>query len=176
MLKYLEPDICGKPGCIAPEFELKSVGTIEMNDKGEFIRLLDQDSTYSMKSLKGKVVLLNFWATWCGPCIMEIPDFNEIYTTYQPLGLELLGVSIQDTKKQLTDFVKSKVVNYPLLYGNPKEINQMLLDYELSNPFYGISIPQSMLIREKSPSPLHRAQRFVKVKARGNGTWNTHSL
>ena len=149
LLKYLEPDTCGRPGGVAPDFELNSVGIVRMNSEKEFSRLLDQDSTYSMKNLKGKVVLLNFWATWCGPCIMEIPDFNELYQTYQPSGFELLGVSIQDTKKQLANFVKSNVVNYPVLYGVPKEINQMLLDYELSNPFYGISIPQSLLINRQ---------------------------
>ena len=131
---------------MAPEFQLNSAGTVRIHDEKEFYRILDQDSTYSMENLNGKVILLNFWATWCGPCIMEIPDFNELYGTYQSEGFEILGVSIQDTRMQLSNFLKSRVVNYPVLYGTPKEINQILLNYELSNPFYGISIPQSILI------------------------------
>ena len=99
---------------MAPDFKLNSIGIVHVKDKKEIVRSLNRDSTYTMKDFEGKVVLLNFWATWCGPCIMEIPDFNDLYAKYQSEGFEILGVSIQDTKQQLLNFIKSRVVNYPV--------------------------------------------------------------
>ena len=70
-------------------------------------RLKDQsDSLYVLSELRGKVVLINFWATWCGPCRQEIPDFNELYEKYHSLGFEILGISLSDSKVQLINFSK----------------------------------------------------------------------
>ena len=55
-----------------------------------------KDSTIKLSSLKGNVILLNFWATWCGPCIAEIPEFNNLYNEYKDQGFEILGVSVSD--------------------------------------------------------------------------------
>ena len=87
------------------------------------------DSLYVLSDLKGKVVLINFWATWCGPCRMEIPDFNDLYKKYNKDGFEILGISLSDTKKQLIDFAKVYNVEYPLLYGNFKEIDSITRSY-----------------------------------------------
>ena len=54
------------------------------------------DSLYVLSDLRGKVVLINFWATWCGPCRMEIPDFIELYDKYNDKGFEILGISLSD--------------------------------------------------------------------------------
>ena len=87
------------------------------------------DSLYILSELQGKVVLLNFWATWCGPCRMEIPDFNELYEKYQKDGFEILGISLSDSKKQLIDFSKTYGVKYPLLYGSYQEIEKITSSY-----------------------------------------------
>ena len=58
----------------------------------------------TLEDLRGKVVLINFWATWCGPCRMEIPDFNELYKKYNDKGLEILSISISDSYEQLIKF------------------------------------------------------------------------
>ena len=87
------------------------------------------DSLYVLSDLKGKVVLLNFWATWCGPCRMEIPDFNELYDKYYDNGFEILGISISDSKKELLDFSKTYGVKYPLLYGSSSEIEKVTASY-----------------------------------------------
>ena len=102
------------------------------------------DTTYTLSELKGKVILINFWATWCGPCRMEIPEFNEIYDKYYNKGLEILGISISDSKKQLSNFIKSFKVDYPLLYGSQKEMNKIMKEYG------GVyAVPSSFLIDKK---------------------------
>ena len=91
--------------------------------------------------LKGKVVLLNFWATWCGPCRIEIPDLNDLYKKYYDKGFEVLGISISDNEKQLIDFKKGYNVQYPLLWGAQNIMQNILLQYG------GVySVPMSFLI------------------------------
>ena len=97
----------------APNFSLKSVS----------------DSLYVLDEMKGKVVLLNFWAIFCGPCRMEIPDFNELYEKYHDNGFEILGINLSDTKQQLAEFSNVYNVKYPLLYGTFKEIDAITRSY-----------------------------------------------
>ena len=109
----------------APDFTLKAIN----------------DSSYTLSKMKGKVVLINFWATWCGPCRMEIPEFNELQKTYHERGLNILGISVSDNKKQLKNFTKSFAVDYPLLYGSAKDMNKVMRDYD------GVyAVPSSFLI------------------------------
>ena len=94
-----------------------------------------------MDELKGKVVLVNFWAIFCGPCRLEIPDFNELYEKYNKRGFEILGISTTDTKQNLEKFLKAYKMDYPVLFGTPSEIQKVTAAYG------GIySIPQSFLI------------------------------
>ena len=102
------------------------------------------DSVYTLKALEGRVVLINFWATWCGPCRMEIPEFNALYETYNEKGFEILGISVSDNKKQLKNFIKSFAVDYPLLYGGARDMNKIMKDYG------GVyAVPSSFLIGKK---------------------------
>jgi len=64
---------------------------------------------------KGKVVLLNFWATWCPPCRLEIPELVQLVDEHRDAGFEVLGVSIDDTPQQLRDFAQQMNMNYPSL-------------------------------------------------------------
>jgi cytochrome c biogenesis protein CcmG/thiol:disulfide interchange protein DsbE len=66
---------------------------------------------------RGKVILLNFWATWCVPCRTEIPWFNEFQQTYGPRGFQALGVSADDTLDKLKPFVSEMKMTYPVLQG-----------------------------------------------------------
>jgi thiol-disulfide isomerase/thioredoxin len=70
---------------------------------------------YKLADLKGKVVLVNFWASWCAPCLAEIPEFIKVREEYHDKGFEIIGISTDDTPEQLRDFATKYKTNYPLL-------------------------------------------------------------
>lgn len=92
----------------APDFELENVagGILKSND------------------LKGKVTVVDFWATWCEPCISEIPNYNALRQSYNDKGVEILGVTVESGK---LDDIKPKVqelqMKYPVVVGNDKVID-----------------------------------------------------
>ena len=87
----------------------------------------------AFESLQGKVVLLNFWATWCGPCKIEIPWFIEFVEQHKDDGLVVLGLSIDDTADKIQAFAAEYNVNYPMLVGLDREDFQ-----EAYGPIWGI--------------------------------------
>lgn len=72
----------------------------------------------SLEPLKGKVVLLNFWATWCGPCRAEIPSLVELQTHYKD-RLQIVGMVVDDDEQAIRDVVKSESINYPVALTSP---------------------------------------------------------
>lgn len=85
----------------------------------------------------GKVVLVNFWAVWCGPCAQEVPKFVALQTEYQERGLQIIGVSVEDDASELRNFCHKNNVNYPIVAGNS----------EVAEAFGGIlGLPSSLLI------------------------------
>jgi len=81
--------------------------------------------TITLSSLRGKVVILNFWATWCGPCRAEIPGFVEVYQQYKLKGLEIVGVALDsDGWKAVTPFVEKYDIKYTVVMGDEETIQR----------------------------------------------------
>jgi thiol-disulfide isomerase/thioredoxin len=91
-----------------------------------------------LASFKGKVILLNFWATWCGPCKAEIPSLVELQQQYGD-DLVVLGFSVDDPVEKMRPYAAQYKINYPLLVGNGREDVQ-----EAFGPLFGI--PVSVII------------------------------
>ena len=73
-----------------------------------------------LSGLRGRVVLLNFWATWCAPCQAEMPRFIEWQSKYQGDGLSIIGVSMDDDSGPVQSFVQKRGLNYPVVLGDEK--------------------------------------------------------
>jgi len=84
---------------------------------------------------RGKVVLLNFWATWCGPCKYEIPAFVELQEKYRDKGVAFLGFSVDDPVEKLRPFAQQYKMNYPVLVGDGREDVQ-----DAFGPIWGIPV------------------------------------
>jgi thiol-disulfide isomerase/thioredoxin len=78
-----------------------------------------------LSKLKGKVVLVNFWATWCPPCRAEIPDFIEVYNSYKSKGFEIVGIALDEEGwSKVAPYMKEAKMNYPVVLGSEKEVQQ----------------------------------------------------
>ena len=101
--------------------------------------------TITSSQYQGKVLFLNFWATWCPPCRAEIPDFVDVTTTHKAKGLEILGISL-DTKEKaaVQEFVKQFKINYPVVLETKKQTDKLLDDFQP-----GQFIPTTFVIDKK---------------------------
>lgn len=86
------------------------------------------DKKRSLTEWRGKVIVLNFWATWCPPCREEIPLFIAMQKQYAADGLQIIGVAI-DTKTAVMVYRQSANINYPLLLGNEDQVMQLMARY-----------------------------------------------
>ena len=95
----------------------------------------------SLSACKGKVIFLNFWATWCPPCRQEIPGFVEAYREYKDKGMAIIGISLDETgPDSVLRFAESFKINYPLVMATTK----IFMDYQPGN-----LIPATIIIDKK---------------------------
>jgi thiol-disulfide isomerase/thioredoxin len=105
-------------GSLAPDFTLRSL----------------DGATVTGQSLKGQAVVLNFWATWCGPCLKEIPDLKQVASE---TGAKVIGIALdEDGVKAVKPFVLQHGINYTVLLGNQEVFEQ----------FHGMGIPYTLVL------------------------------
>jgi len=91
----------------------------------------------SLGDLKGQVVMINFWASWCGPCRQEMPLLEQIHRKYEPLGFTLLGVNVEENSADGQAFLKDRPVSFPVLYDPENGVSQL---YDV------VAMPSTVLI------------------------------
>lgn len=126
------------PGKEAPDFKLKTIEGKEV----------------SLKDYRGKVVLINFWATWCPPCREEMPLFEKVYKKYKDKGFEILAISTDSSVDQVKKFLKEYRVSFPVLFD----------DANVSG-LYGIQgLPTSFLINREGEVVKVRLGKYKEIE------------
>jgi peroxiredoxin len=123
------------PAAPAPDFTLRRMG-------GGNLRLAEQ---------RGMVVMVNFWATWCGPCRQEMPHLNRLYQKYQGAGFTLLGVNVDEEPRNAESLARQLGVNFPVLLDQDKAVSRL---YDL------VTMPSTVMIdRDGRVRAVHRGYR-----------------
>jgi peroxiredoxin len=101
-----------------------------------------------LSSLKGQVVMINFWATWCGPCRQEMPLLEQIHAKYEPLGFTLLGVNVEPDSAAATAWLEGMPVTFPVLFDTKNAV---------AGAFGVMGMPSSVFVdREGRVRHVHR--------------------
>jgi peroxiredoxin len=116
----------------APDFTLKS-------NAGENLKLSE---------FRGDVVMINFWASWCGPCRQEMPLLDELYNNYKPLGFTILGVNVEEDSDKAKAVLKDIPVNFPVLFDTQNTVSRL---------YNVVAMPSTVLVdREGKVRYLHK--------------------
>jgi peroxiredoxin len=116
----------------APDFTLKSLDGTNMK----------------LSEMAGNVVLINFWASWCGPCREEMPLLNALHNKYQPLGFTVLGINVEEQVDSARGFLRDFPVDFPVLLDNRNQVSQL---YEV------VAMPTTVVVdRDGKLRYLHR--------------------
>jgi peroxiredoxin len=118
------PAVAADPSGPAPQFSLASKG----------------GGTVNLSQYKGQVVMLNFWASWCGPCRQEMPLLEDIYKKYNKLGFTMVGVNVEPDSKAADDWLKATPVTFPVAYDKDSKVSRL---YDVSG------MPSTVIIDRK---------------------------
>lgn len=114
---------------------------------------------HSIQEWRGKVLVINFWASWCPPCKKEIPDFVALQDRYGARGLQFIGIAVEDTAP-VEDFLKTVKINYPVLIGGGEGI---ALAHRLGNLVDGV--PFTLIVDGAGRIVDRRFGEFSKAQA-----------
>jgi cytochrome c biogenesis protein CcmG/thiol:disulfide interchange protein DsbE len=108
-------------GCVVSEAQSTFAARTLVHEKApEFVRADLANKRLDLKAFRGKVILLNFWATWCAPCQVEMPTFVAWQGKYGPHGLQIIGVSMDDDPAPVRIAYRKLKLNYPVAVGDVK--------------------------------------------------------
>ena len=79
----------------------------------------------SLAEYKGQVVMINFWASWCGPCRQEMPLLESIYRKYNKMGFTMIGVNVEPDSNAANDWLKATPVSFPILYDRDSKVSKL---------------------------------------------------
>jgi peroxiredoxin len=122
------PALAGPAGAPAPQFTLGARGGRDV----------------SLTQYHGQVVMINFWASWCGPCRQEMPLLESIYKKYHKLGFTLLGVNVEPDSQAADEWLKVTPVTFPILYDKESKVSQL---YEVAGMPSTVIIDRSGKLR-----------------------------
>jgi thiol-disulfide isomerase/thioredoxin len=103
------PALAVAPSGPAPAFELQSMAGKAVN----------------LSQFKGQVVMINFWASWCGPCRQEMPILEKLYGKYKPMGFTMVGVNVEPDSKLAAEWLKATPVTFPILFDTKSEVSKL---------------------------------------------------
>jgi peroxiredoxin len=116
----------------APDFTLKS----------------DSGANLKLSELRGEVVLINFWASWCGPCRQEMPLLSELHDKYKDMGFTVLGVNVEENSGDARKLLRDMPVTFPVLFDN---------DSKVSRQYDVVAMPSTVLVdRDGNVRYLHK--------------------
>lgn len=127
------PQIAGQPAAAAPPpWEIE---TLQGKPASSFTLPDMKGKKVSLNDFAGQVVLLNFWATWCGPCRKEMPALDALHQRYAHQGFTVLGVSMDDDAQVIRNFFKKITVTFPILHDSGKDSAEKYRVFALPTSF-----------------------------------------
>ncbi|MCC7009234.1 MAG: TlpA family protein disulfide reductase [Acidobacteria bacterium] len=130
------------PACAAKEQRAPSAGSPRL----DFVLKDMNGQDVKLADLKGRPILINFWATWCPPCKAEIPWFVEFAEKYKDKRLAVLGVSVDDPPEEIRKFAAEYEINYPMLVGDGQDEFKAAYDAEAVIPVSWLIKPDGTLL------------------------------
>jgi len=111
-------------GCIALLAPLAASAVEEGKSAPDFTLKSLAGKNLKLSEMTGNVVLINFWASWCGPCREEMPLLNSLHKKYEPLGFSVLGINVEEDVDAAEGFMKDFPVDFPVLLDNTNQVSQ----------------------------------------------------
>src|SRR5471032_89320 len=120
---------------------LPVIGAVDTNAPApDFTLNAQSGKNVALTQFKGQVVMLNFWASWCGPCRQEMPLLDSIYKKYSKLGFTMIGVNVEPDSKAANDWLKQTPVTFPILYDTDSKVSKL----------YGVAgMPSTVIVDRK---------------------------